>query len=123
MAQHRGRTLVLCALLAAACRHDEPPPIRVEGAWLVVENETSQPWKDVTVTVNAYYRAVSPALAPGGRLDAPLENFVTGTGHRFDTAREHVMRVELHATDASGNPVSLEWHENSASAATPQQGR
>jgi hypothetical protein len=63
------------------------------------------------VTVNAYYRGVSPKLSAGGRLEAPLASFVTGLGQRFDTAREHVSRVEVRATDASGNPVVLDWDE------------
>jgi hypothetical protein len=90
----------------------DSPPIYVRGAWIVVENQTKQPWKDVTVTVNAYYRGGSPALAAGGRLEAPLANFVTGLGQRFNTSREHVMRVEVRATDALGRPVALDWDES-----------
>ena len=47
----------------------------------------------------------------GGRLEAPLAGFVTGFGQRFDTAREHVTRVEVRATDPSGRPVALDWDE------------
>jgi hypothetical protein len=101
---------VACGLVAAGCRTDLPP-IRQRGAWLVIENQTRSPWKDVSVTLNAYYRGVSPALAAGGRLEAPLANFVTGLGQRFNTAREHVSRVEVRATDASGRPVALDWDE------------
>jgi hypothetical protein len=92
------------------CRH-ELPPIRQQGAWLVVENQTKLAWRDVTVTVNAYYRGTSPALPPGGRLEAPLANFETGLGQRFNTAREHVSRVEVRARDAAGQPVALDWDE------------
>ena len=98
------------ALLLTGCRA-ELPPIRQHGTWIVVENQTKSPWKDVSVTVNAYYRGVSPVLSPGGRLEAPLANFVTGLGQRFNTAREHVMSVEVRATDASGNAVALDWNE------------
>lgn len=97
-------------VLMAACR-SELPPIRQSGAWLVIENQTKSPWRDVTVTVNSYYRGVSPTLAAGGRLEAPLAGFVTGLGQRFNTAREHVSRVEVRATDAAGNPVALDWDE------------
>ena len=96
--------------LLAGCRA-ELPPIRQNGAWLVVENQTASPWANVSVTVNAYYRGVSPKLSAGGRLEAPLASFVTGLGQRFNTAREHVSRVEVRATDASGNPVVLDWDE------------
>ena len=102
---------VLVALAATASCHHELPPIRQQGAWLVIENQTKQPWRDVTVTVNAYYRGGSRTLSAGGRLEAPLANFETGLGQRFNTAREHVMRVEVRATDASGKPVALDWDE------------
>jgi hypothetical protein len=99
------------ALFAAGCGAEPLPPIRQQGAWLVVENQTRRPWKNVTVTLNSYYRATSPALLPGGRLEAPLANFETGLGHRFDTAREHVQRVEVRATDGAGQPLALDWDE------------
>lgn len=98
------------ALFVSGCGA-ELPPIRQRGTWIVVENQTKSAWKDVSVTVNAYYRGVSPALSAGGRLEAPLANFVTGLGQRFNTAREHISRVEVRATDASGNPVALDWDE------------
>ena len=103
--------VVAVMLLASACRA-ELPPIRQRGAWLVIENQTESPWRDVTVTLNWYYRGVSPALAAGGRLEAPLGSFVTGFGQRFSTTREHVRHVEVRATDGAGNPVVLEWNEN-----------
>ena len=102
--------LAVFAAFVAGCR-TELPPIRQRGAWLVVENQTSTEWKNVSVTLNAYYRGVSPALAAGGRLEAPLSNFVTGLGQRFNTAREHISRVEVRATDAAGKPVALDWDE------------
>jgi hypothetical protein len=68
-------------------------------------------WRDVSVTVNAYYKGVAPRVAPGGRLEAPLAGFVTGLGQRFDPGREHVWRVEVRATDNAGGPVALDWDE------------
>ena len=104
--------VVLAIILGlAACGRVELPPIRQRGAWLVVENQTPSPWTNVSVTLNAYYRGVSPALAAGGRLEAPLAGFVTGLGQRFNTAREHISRVEVRATDAAGHPVVLDWDE------------
>jgi hypothetical protein len=115
--------LVMCAALSGACRHDLPP-IRQQGAWLVVENQTAQPWHDVTVTVNAYYRGASSSVAARARLEAPLGNFVTGFGQRFNTAREHVSRVEVRATDAAGRPVALDWDEKTdTSLIPPEQGK
>jgi hypothetical protein len=87
------------------------PPIRQRGTWLVIENQTQSPWRDVTVTLNSYYRGVSPALSAGGRLEAPLGSFVTGLGQRFDTGRERIQRVEVRATDGAGQSVALDWDE------------
>jgi hypothetical protein len=102
--------VLAAAALASACRAGLPP-IRQRGSWLVIENQTKMSWRDVTVTLNAYYRGVSPTLSAGGRLEAPLAGFVTGLGQRFNTAREHIASVEVRATDASGHPVALDWDE------------
>lgn len=112
-AARHTRPAVVAALLlacAAGCRHHQPP-IQVHGRTLVVENQTSREWRDVTVTVNAYYQGRSESLAPGGRLEAGLSNFMTGFGQRFNPARESVKTVTVHATDASGAPVTLDWAE------------
>jgi hypothetical protein len=97
----------MATALHACGRYD--PPIRVSREALIVENHSRDEWHDVIVTVNGYYRGTSKTLAPGGRLDANLENFVTGFGQRFDKQRERVTRVEVRATDASGRVVTLEW--------------
>ena len=102
---------VVVAMRMTARTGGNLPPIRVEGERLIVENETPQPWHDVTVTVNAYYRGAMKRLESGGRLEAPLGNFETGLGHRFDVAHEQVMRVEVRATDGAGNPVVLNWEQ------------
>ncbi len=104
--------LMLLGVLGA-CARDEEPPIYRHGEWLVIENQTKMEWRDVSVTVNAYYKGVAPRVSAGGRLEAPLAGFVTGLGQRFDTAREHVARVEVRATDAAGRPVALDWDEKS----------
>ena len=114
LAKTAAVALVVLAILVVSrsgCGRSFLPPIRQHGTWLVVENQSKTPWKDVSVTLNAYYRGVSPALAAGGRLEAPLASFVTGLGQRFNTAREHISRVEVRATDAEGNPVVLDWDE------------
>jgi hypothetical protein len=107
------RVLALAGLVVpmavAACGRAEEPPIRLNGAWLVVENQSKIEWRDVSVTVNAYYKGVAPRVAVGGRLEAPLNGFVTGFGQRFNPARETVTHVEVRATDASGKPVALDW--------------
>jgi hypothetical protein len=102
--------LIIIMTAVPACRRSDPP-IRVTREALVVENQTREEWHDVTVTVNGYYRGTSKTLAPGGRLDANLGNFLTGLGQRFDKNRERVTLVEVRATDASGRAVTLEWKQ------------
>jgi hypothetical protein len=104
--------VVLLVAMGGGCRTSDPP-IRVSRTALIVENHSREEWHDVTVTVNGYYRGTSKTLAPGGRLDASLANFVTGLGQRFDSNRERVQKVEVRATDASGRPVSLDWKPGS----------
>lgn len=111
-------TLTLTALVGVAISYalrghaTAGPPIRIEGSRVVVENGTDKTWKDVNVTINAYYRVRTPSLDPGGRLETPVSSLETGLGQRFNAAREHVMRVEVRATDASGAPVTIDWDEN-----------
>jgi len=120
----RGVFAVLAMLSLAACAREPDPPIRLNGAWLVIENQSKMEWRDVSVTVNAYYKGVAPRVAPGGRLEAPLAGFVTGLGQRFDTGREHVTHVEVRATDVGGRPVTLDWDEkNGAPLAQDAKGR
>ena len=115
---------VLAVLAVVACGREEDPPIRLKGAWLVVENQTKTEWRDVSVTVNAYYKGVAPRVAPGGRLEAPLAGFVTGFGQRFNAARERVTHVEVRATDPAGRPVALDWDEKTGKPFAEQlQGR
>jgi hypothetical protein len=111
-------TLTLTALVASAIAFllrsgggSAAEAIRVEGARVVVENQTSQAWSGVSVTINAYYRVRTPSIDPRGRLETPLANLETGLGQRFNPAREKVTRVEVRATDASGKPVAIDWDE------------
>lgn len=117
----RARTLVtltLTALVAAAIAWllrsgggASGESIRIEGARVVVENQSGQAWRDVNVTINAYYRVRVQSIDPGGRFETPLANLETGLGQRFDPAREHVTRVEVRATDPSGKPVAIDWED------------
>lgn len=104
---------VACALYLGWGRQRNDPPIYVRGSWIVVENQTAVDWQDVKVTLNSYYRGVAPKVSAGGRLEAPLAGFVTGLGQRYNPARERVMRVEVRATTATGQPVALDWDETS----------
>jgi hypothetical protein len=99
----------LIVVFLTSPRRLKEPPIRVEGPRLIVENQTGQEWRNVTVTVNAYYRGQAASLAPGGRLETRLGTFMTGLGQYFNPAREPVRTVQVRATDASGQPVAIDW--------------
>ena len=104
-----GRGLILGALmLVAAC--DVPhEPIVVDEGQVTVENSTPREWRNVKVTVNDYFNGGAAVLLPGGRLTAPLSQFETGLGQKFDRGRQSVFKVEVTATEPDGKPVRLTW--------------
>lgn len=101
------RLLVIAALLVAACV-PRPDPIQVAENTVIVENQTSRDWRNVVITVNDHFRGGTAKLAARGRLSAPLSQFQTGFGQRYDIGRA-VFKVEVTATDSSGEPVSLKY--------------
>jgi hypothetical protein len=101
--------LTLClALLVPACA-ETPEPITLDQGTVVVLNQTSSDWRNVVITVNDHFRGGTPTLAAGGRMAAPLTQFQTAFGQRFDRVSQGVTKIELTATDASGQPVALAW--------------
>jgi hypothetical protein len=112
----RKLLVVAVAVLSLAGCRVKQPPIRLNGRTLVVENQTNTEWRNVTVTVNGYYRGAAAALAPGAQLDAGLSTLMTGFGQKFDPARETVHTVEVRATDASGQPVAVDWSDRKQEA-------
>ena len=46
---------------------------------------------------------------PGGRLTAPLSQFQTGFGQKFDRGRQSVFKVEVTATEPDGTASELKW--------------
>jgi hypothetical protein len=93
---------------AAACSEAQEPIVVEEGS-IVVQNLTGSDWKQVIVVVNDHYTGGTPFLAAGGRLNAPLSQFQTGLGYKYDRGRMSVYKVEVTATDAAGKPVKLLW--------------
>lgn len=85
------------------------PTIAIREGAVIVENHTSREWRNVVVTVNHHFRGGTMRLAAGGRLDAPLSQFATSYGQRYDRSRQQVFRIEVSATDETGEPVHLEW--------------
>lgn len=76
---------------------------------VTVENLTSREWRNVKVTVNDHFTGGAAVLLPGGRLTAPLSQFQTGLGQKFDRGRQSVFKVEVTATEPDGTPVALQW--------------
>ncbi len=104
-----GRGLILGALvLAAAC--DAPrDSVVVDEGMVTVENQTRREWRNVKVTVNDHFTGGAAVLLPGSRLTAPLSQFQTAFGQKFDRGRQSVLKVDVTATEPDGTPVSLNW--------------
>ena len=84
-------------------------PITVQGGTIAVVNQTGRDWRNVVVTVNDHFHGGAPTLAAGGRLSAPVSQFSTAHGQRFDRGRQSVYKIEVKATDAAGEAVRLGW--------------
>jgi hypothetical protein len=106
-----GALLALAAVAAAGCSGPRDPIIVDEGI-VTVENQTSRDWRNVRVTVNYHFTGGAPLLAAGGRLTAPLSQFQTAYGQKFDRGRQSVFKVEVTASDPDGKPVTLTWGED-----------
>jgi hypothetical protein len=76
---------------------------------LVLENQSRREWRNVRVTINDHFSGGVPSLLPGGLMNAPLRDFQTGFGQRFDRGRMSVKKVMVSATDSAGQPVALTW--------------
>ncbi len=96
------------ALGLGACTRDPPSAIRVDRGLVLVENHTDEPWLDVEIWLNDHYRVTRDRIAPGERLEVPLDVFVAGFGQRFDRAHQTVKGVEVTAA-SGGQPVRLAW--------------
>ena len=98
--------VLACAVSGCA---EERNPIVIRDGILVLENQTAREWRNVRVTVNDYFTGGVPSLLPTGLMTAPLRDFQTGFGQKFDHSRTAVYKVEVKATDTAGEPVSLVW--------------
>jgi hypothetical protein len=100
--------VVTSAASVAGCpaRRD---PIGVKDGMLVLENQSTREWRTVRITINDHFSAGAPSLPPRGLLTAPLRDFQTGFGQRFDRGRMRVFKVRVSAIDADGQAVTLSW--------------
>ena len=103
------RRAVFAAMLLAAACSPSPGPIEVVENNVVIRNQTSRDWRDVVITVNDHFRGGAPHLPAQGRLNAPLSQFQSGFGQRYQISRQHVFKVEVTATDSAGEPVNLQY--------------
>jgi hypothetical protein len=100
--------VALASLPVLACGDDPPPAIVVDDRMVHIENQTAEPWTGIEIWVNDHYRAMRASMAPGERLQVPLNVFVAGFGQRFEPTRMKVRGVELTAM-SDGLPVRLVW--------------
>jgi hypothetical protein len=99
---------LLSVAIAAGCSKRRDPIVIDEGV-LTLENQTSSEWRDVVITVNDHFRGGTKTLAAGGLLTAPLSDFRTGFGQRYDRGRMSVFRVVVTAKKPDGEAVKVEW--------------
>ena len=107
------RIALVVLLLAPACA-PRPDPIRIRENVVIIQNQTSRDWRKVLITVNDHFRGGVPLLAANGQLNAPLSQFQTGYGRRYDFSRQRVLKVEVTATDTRGAPVHLQLDTGSS---------
>ena len=103
--------VLLAAAQAAACSHDAPRPIRVDGQTITVENQSPEAWENVEIWLNDHYRVTRSRMPAGERFDVPLNAFVAGFGQRFVPGRQVVKGIEVTATARGGQAVRLVWGE------------
>jgi hypothetical protein len=104
---HRAATLAM-GLFIAACSHP-PDPITYHEGTLVIENQTDYEWRNVSVTINDYFHGGATVLRASSRMTAPISEFQTGFGQKFDRVRMGIRKVVVTATDARGRRIVLEW--------------
>ena len=103
------RLLALVAIIfsISACGKPEPPIAVAEGMVTVI-NQTDQDWNEVLITVNDHFRGFVPVLKAQGRANAPLSQFTTGHGQRWNSGT-YVKTVDVTAKSADGTDVKLTW--------------
>ena len=97
--------------LTIACSEARDPIVVEEGS-VAIENQTSSDWNNVRIVVNDHFNGGVPSLKAGQRLNAPLSQFQSGLGYRYDRGRMSPFKVEVTATDSRGQPVNLIWGGN-----------
>ena len=102
------RRIALGVLLLAPACSPRLDPVRIQENMVIIQNQSSRDWRNVIVTVNDHFRGGTPLLAAGAQLNAPLSQFQTAYGQRYDFSRQHVFKIEVAGTDSSGEAVRLQ---------------
>jgi hypothetical protein len=103
---------VLASAIVGACSKPPSEPMQLDGNLLTIDNRTSHDWNKVEVWLNGQYRAITPSIAAGSRVQVPLDMFVEGFGHRFDWHRVQVKGLRLTATLPDGTGFETEKRFN-----------
>ena len=103
----RALAVALLSVAAARCSNPPPEPLQLERNKLTVLNTSKDEWTNVEIWLNRYFQARVPSIAAGGRLDAPLDRFMSGYGQPFDYRRIQVTELTLTARRPDGTPVEL----------------
>jgi len=82
--------------------------MQLDGNLLTIDNRSSHDWNNVEVWLNRQYRAVSPTIAAGSRVQVPLDAFLEAFGHRFDWHRAQIKGLRLTATLPDGTTFETE---------------
>jgi hypothetical protein len=100
---------LLLTMAAAACSSPKIEPLVLQGNMLTVSNTTDEPWSDVAIWANRYFRAIVPSIPAHSRADLTLDSFVSGYGQRFDRHRIQLTDLKLTAKGPDGKAVELTY--------------
>ncbi|MEO8258095.1 MAG: hypothetical protein ABI868_12185 [Acidobacteriota bacterium] len=103
----RALVVALFSVAAARCSNPPPEPLQLDRNKLTVLNTSKDEWTNVEIWVNRYFQARVPSIAAGGRLDAPLDRFISGYGQPFDYRRIQITELTLTAKQPDGTPLEL----------------
>lgn len=99
--------LVLALTLVAGCS-DPEDPISVEGNAITVLNQSDHDWRNVLIVVNDHFRGGASVLKANGRLNAPVSQFDTGFGQRWQIGTP-ISKIVVTAEAANGEAIKLDW--------------
>ena len=109
--------MALLSVAAARCSGPPPEPLQLERNRLTVLNTSKNEWTNVEIWLNRYFQARVSSIPAGGRLDAPLDRFISGYGQPFDYRRIQITELTLTAKLPDGTPLELKKQFHAAGLA------